>query len=153
MLTTIQNYIQSFMRRIKGNELYVGIGFLLLLLGLWWMFGQQQPIAPITNILDDSDEGMVGGGSDKQLVLYYADWCGHCQTLKPKWDELAAKYNGTQVGGYNVTIDKVNGDEFPEKTQELQIKGFPTIIMYKDGEKTVYTGDRSMESLEEFVRK
>ena len=26
-----------------------------------------------------------------KLVLIYADWCIHCQTLKPQWNEMKAQ--------------------------------------------------------------
>ena len=31
--------------------------------------------------------------SGKKLVLFYADWCGHCKKIKPEWDETAKEVN------------------------------------------------------------
>jgi len=98
--------------------------------------------------------GQRGGDVvDKQLVLFYAPWCGHCKSLKPTWDQLAQKYHNRVVGSEKVAIMKVNADEHPEKTQELDISGFPTIILFKGNDKIMYSGDRSLKSLETFLRR
>ena len=36
----------------------------------------------------------------------------------------------------------------------LQVKGYPTLILYKDGErKDKFSGSRSMENLQKFIHK
>ena len=83
--------------------------------------------------------------SEKNLVLYYAPWCGHCKALKPEWAKLE------QEGIKGVTISKVNADEEKEKVKEAGVDGFPTIILYNKGKSTVYSGARTAEAISKWA--
>ena len=52
--------------------------------------------------------------------------------MMPMIDELTAQYKG------KILIEKVNTDASKEVMQQLQIKGVPYLVLYKDG-KPVYT--------------
>lgn len=146
-------YLQNLVAGIKKRNLYIGLAVVVVLIVLWCFFVRQSPSAISQVNSDDSGEGELEGGdiSDKKLVLYYTNWCGHCNALKPTWDELTAKYNEKQVGGHPVVILKVDAEAEPEKVKELDIKGFPTVVLFKDGKTVYYSGDRSLESLVNFL--
>ena len=93
-------------------------------------------------------EGMKGEMVDeseflegKKLVLFYADWCGHCKKVMPDWDKAAKESNGNML--------KINCADESTKTQELAAKykvdGYPTIIIFDDGTPSDYTGSRTAE--------
>lgn len=84
-------------------------------------------------------EGFEAKG--KHLVLYFAPWCGHCKALKPEWEKLE------KSGVKGVTVSKVNSDDEPDKVKEAGVDGFPTIIFYNDGVKSVYTGARTADAI------
>ena len=87
-------------------------------------------------------------GSGKQAVLFYADWCGHCKKLKPIWDETAKEINvdGTKM----IKVNCGDGTDSDKKTMEkYSIDGYPTIIIFNDGEPTPYTGKRTKDDLKE----
>ena len=86
------------------------------------------------------------------LVMFFAPWCGHCKRLEPIWDEFTRNFDG-----YNgVQIIKVNGDENPDLAQLHNVRGFPTVKFCPRGvrnpEGLVYEGDRSMNSIAEFLQ-
>ena len=91
--------------------------------------------------------------NDKDVLLeFYAPWCGHCKSLAPKYDELAAMYTGNEDFNKKVTIAKVDAtaNDVPD-----EIQGFPTIKLFPAGKKDSpieYSGDRSIESLAAFVK-
>ena len=31
------------------------------------------------------------------MVLYYAEWCGHCKTMKPEWKQVVDKLNNPNM--------------------------------------------------------
>lgn len=78
------------------------------------------------------------------LVLFYADWCGHCKKLKPTWKEAAEK--AKEKG---LTMVQVNVGEGTEKDKEIsekyEIDGYPTIMLFKNGKAVPYEGPRTEE--------
>jgi len=88
------------------------------------------------------------------FVKFFAPWCGHCKRLAPTWEELAAKYSKTD----GVKIGKVDCTEGNDRNRELcgaqGVTGFPTLNIYKNGEKIEeYNGKRTIEDLEAFINK
>lgn len=81
------------------------------------------------------------------FVFYFADWCGHCTRVKPTWEKLP------QLFGSRVHCVMFNVDQ-PGAAPVLQregVRSFPTIKLYVKGVAHVYNGDRSRESLIDFV--
>lgn len=86
------------------------------------------------------------------FVKFFAPWCGHCKRLSPTWDELAKKF----VGRGDIKIAKVDCTiaDNKELCSEQEVDGFPTLFIYKNGEKaSEYNGSRSLDDLYEFVTK
>ena len=69
----------------------------------------------------NDDENDNNNENNKPIVyLYYADWCPHCKTMKPKWNEFKNNYKNL----YDFRdVDCTNGTDNPD------IKGFPTILL------------------------
>lgn len=65
---------------------------------------------------------------DKVVIDFYADWCGPCKMLSPILEEVAREEQ--------VDIWKVNVDEQEELAREYGIMSIPTVIVFKQGEKT-----------------
>lgn len=80
------------------------------------------------HVTDDQFESEVLNGEGAILVDFWAEWCGPCKQLSPILDELAGEFAG------KVTVVKVNIDENPESPQKYNVRGIPTMILFKDGE-------------------
>ncbi len=66
--------------------------------------------------------------SDKPvLVDFWAPWCAPCRIVSPVVEELADDYEG------RIKVAKVNTDENQMNANTLQIRGIPTLIMFKGG--------------------
>ncbi|HOK39498.1 MAG TPA: thioredoxin [bacterium] len=82
------------------------------------------------------------------LVDFYADWCGPCKMLAPVIEELAEDFAG------KAKICKLNTDENQEIAMNYNIRGIPTVIIFKDGEiKETLVGLRAKSEYEKLLNK
>jgi len=106
---------------------------------------------PVQIVVAKNYDAIVLEDSKDVLIEFYAPWCGHCKALAPKYDILAQLYVD-QGFADKVTIAKVDAtlNDVPD-----EIQGFPTIKLYKSGDKAnpiTYSGSRSIEDLIKFVK-
>ena len=94
-------------------------------------------------------EDQVNSGT--KLVLFYADWCGHCKKIKPVWDETAKEVNTDEVKMIKVNCGE-GTDEDQRVMKKYSIDGYPTIIKFVDGKATLYQGDRDSDSFKEMFQ-
>lgn len=86
------------------------------------------------------------------FIDFYSPWCGHCKRLAPTWEQLGKKYQNKD----GVKIAKVDctASDNKEFCNEQEIEGFPSLFIYKDGQKmSEYNGNRELEDLADFVNK
>lgn len=68
--------------------------------------------------------------SDKPvLVDFWAEWCGPCKMIGPSLEEISEEL------GDRVTIAKLNIDDSPETPSQFGVRGIPTMILFKNGQK------------------
>ena len=61
------------------------------------------------------------------LVDFWAPWCGPCRAMAPTVDAVADEYAG------KVKVGKLNTDDNPGTASRYQIRGIPTLLLFKGG--------------------
>ncbi|GAA5863327.1 hypothetical protein JCM8547_006948 [Rhodosporidiobolus lusitaniae] len=105
---------------------------------------------PVFVLVADEFDSVVAEDKDL-LVEFYAPWCGHCKKLKPTWDTLGERFSSVKS---KLTIAKFDATENDVPSSAgFRVSGFPTIKFKAAGSKEwiSYEGDRSLESLVEFL--
>ena len=65
--------------------------------------------------------------TNKKVVLdFFADWCGPCRTIAPKFVELESEFK-------TIEFLKVNIDDSAEIAERFAIKAMPTFVFIKNG--------------------
>ena len=78
-------------------------------------------------VTDADFEEKVLRSSVPVLLDVWAEWCGPCLVLAPTIDKLAAEYQGRAM------VAKLDYDTNPVTPAKYQVKGVPTMLLFKDG--------------------
>jgi len=127
-----------------------------------YVAGKLEPILksePIPETQEGPVHVLVGKNFDQDVfddkkdvfVEFYAPWCGHCKRLAPIWDSLAERYDAAKDTLLIAKMDATENDLPP--SVPFRVSGFPTLKFKPAGSRDFvdYEGDRSLESLIEFV--
>ena len=80
--------------------------------------------------------------NERVLVDFYATWCGPCRMLLPVLEEVSEDLP-------EVTILKVNVDDYPELSTRFGVTAIPTLIEFnKEKQVNLFRGYLSKEDLE-----
>ncbi|KAJ1964571.1 hypothetical protein IWQ62_002898 [Dispira parvispora] len=92
----------------------------------------------------------VVDGSKSVFIKFYAPWCGHCKSLAPTYDDLAKAFSHAKD---SVVIAKLDADAHRELGSRFEIKGFPTLKLFKDDKSQPldYKQGRDLDSLANFI--
>ncbi|KAK4660853.1 hypothetical protein QC762_122730 [Podospora pseudocomata] len=92
-------------------------------------------------------QSMVTLTQEPWFVKFYAPWCHHCQAMAPNWEQLAKEMKG------RLNIGEVNCDRDTRLCKELRVRGYPSIMFFKGGEKVEYEGLRGLGDFVQYAEK
>tara|TARA_B100000282_G_scaffold291688_2_gene264291 strand:+ start:452 stop:940 length:489 start_codon:yes stop_codon:yes gene_type:complete len=97
-----------------------------------------------------------------KLVLIYAEWCGHCQAMKPNWEEMKSDLINDNLYGPDDIIE-IESNEQEEQLpkinhlvtngSKINVNGYPTMGKIVDGGFKQYVGGRTTMELLNWANK
>ncbi len=85
-------------------------------------------------------------------ILFYAPWCPWCVKVKDDWMQFGKKATFLNVSAFDC---EKHGDHYQKIKTDLPhlVKGFPSMVVFKDGEATeaIGTGENS-RSVQNFIK-
>jgi len=98
---------------------------------------------------DDHDDDHEYEKDDEKpiLMLFKANWCGHCQNFFPEWEKLQQTLSGR--------CKMIKYDDTDDATimRQHNITGYPTIKIAYKSEIIEYNEDRTAENITQFLKK
>ena len=140
-----------------SSLMWVGGAILFIVLGLLIYFYVIEPtMKPAYKPNNEgNDNGSNTSNKEAELLLFYVDWCPHCKTAKPAWEEIKAKYENKTINGYTILFTEVNctneSAEVEQMMNKYKVEGFPTIKLLKDGQVVEYDAKPSKDTLDQFL--
>ena len=81
----------------------------------------------IPSVTDRTFEAEVLQSQVPVLIDFTATWCGPCKALKPIIEKVAQSHAG------RLKVLQLDIDDSPDTPSRFNIRGVPTVIMFKDG--------------------
>jgi len=90
---------------------------------------------------------------ESTIVLIYANWCPHCQTMKPEWNEMKNRL------GMDIETIEIEDSDFDKDTkirdiednklkgEHIEIMGYPTMFKVHNGHTDYYGGSRTASEM------
>ncbi|XP_073820596.1 protein disulfide-isomerase A6 homolog CaBP1 [Musca autumnalis] len=122
-------------------------GFVCLLLAVavpsvWGLYSSGDGVVELTPTNFDR---LVVQDDAIWVVEFYANWCGHCQSLAPEYKKLAKALKGV------IKVGAVDADEHKSLGGQYGVRGFPTIKIFGANKRspTDYNGQRTAKAIAE----
>jgi len=84
------------------------------------------------------------------LTEFYAPWCGHCKALAPEYSKAAQSLASS---GSLIKLAKVDATEQTEIAEKFEVRLFPTLMFFRNGNPSKYNGGRTSDEIVSWVTK
>lgn len=89
------------------------------------------------------------------VMFFHVDWCPHCKTALPEWENFKKQFNNKEVNGYITKCVDVDCTDENSKVQNMiskyDIESYPTVKMVKDKNTIEFDSKITSNTLEHFV--
>jgi len=87
------------------------------------------------------------------LLGVFSDGCGHCQQMKPQWEQLKERMCDKKNTAGLIELDSRVVPNIDNELIKQKINGYPTILIIKNGKPLQeYNGDRSTDNMYRFCK-
>jgi protein disulfide-isomerase len=117
---------------------------------------QTKPAKPVStpnnlgksiSLTAESFQSLVTMSQEPWFIKFYAPWCGHCKAMAPNWVQLAKEMQG------KLHIGEVNCEVEARLCKDVHLRGYPTILFFRGGERVEYDGLRGLGDFVTYANK
>ena len=147
----------SMSEYMTGNTLVYIVAFILFLFiaGCYYYYYILPDVQAKYSPNNEQTANDSGSNGTAELLFFYTNWCPHCKTAKPVWNELKTEYENKTINGYKIIFTEVDCSEETTEVDKMMnqynVEGYPTIKLLKDGEVIEYDAKPSRETLVQFL--
>jgi thiol-disulfide isomerase/thioredoxin len=155
------NTMYSKLTSITGNfstkTIIIIVVVLFIILAFFYYFNYVSPkfTTKFTTSYQIKEGEFNTPSKQAELLFFYADWCPHCKSAKPIWNEIKTEFQNRTINGYNILFTEINCSNENAETEQMMnkynIEGFPTIKLLKDGQIIEYDAKPTKDTLREFL--
>lgn len=118
---------------------------------------KSQPIpdendGPVYTVVGDSWSEIVEDTEKDVMIAQVAEWCGHCNALKPIYKKVAEELKEAGIDHVKLAMMDATENDAPD---EYKARGFPTVHFFpagKDQKGIEYDSDRSSKAIIEWIK-
>ena len=136
--------VNALSKKMSLDKVLVIVLIIVVLVAAYYFMSKSNVSENFSSKLENKDKA--------SFVMFYADWCPHCQNAKPIVNDLQEEVSNDNQLKKNVEIIKVNCEEEKELANKYQISGYPTFKLIKDSEVVEYEGGADKDQFMSFLR-
>ena len=118
---------------------------------------KSQPIpdennGPVYTVVGDSWSEIVEDTEKDVMIAQVAEWCGHCNALKPIYKKVAEELKEAGIDHVKLAIMDATENDAPDA---YKARGFPTVHFFpagKDQKGIEYDADRSSKGIIDWIK-
>jgi thiol-disulfide isomerase/thioredoxin len=143
---------------LSTNSIMIFLSVIIfIIIGFSYYYFYLRPVMKATYRAND---GVNEGNSNNEdtnveLLFFSADWCPHCKTAKPIFNEFSAEHKNKAINGYVVQFTEINctneSNESSKLMDKYNIEGFPTIKLLMNGQIIEFDAKPTKENLTQFL--
>lgn len=126
------------------NPFYILLGIFAVCILCWYIY-KNFFVIDNTKFIPNNEynpENRLNG----TITLYYTEWCPHCKTMMPEWNNFKTNYTSNT---YDIVFNEIDCDKNSAETTD--INEFPTVIMRRGDNKYYYDSKFSEETMNKFI--
>ena len=150
------NILKTVGGALNNNKFIIVFSLILfaILAGLYYYYY----ISPKMNPKYHPNNEQIPGdkpSNNAELLFFYTDWCPHCKTAKPIWNDLKSEYQNKTINGYTIIFTDIDCSEETAEVDKMMnqygVEGYPTIKLLKDGQVIEYDAKPTKDTLTQFL--
>jgi len=168
IITVISDTLKPYANSILGLIIF----FIFIGVGYYTYYRYYIPYIEKQNGSDIANSN--GKKKIVNIFFFFVDWCPHCKTAKPEWNNFKLQYNNIEkdnylIKCYDINCTEDNGtieiSEIPPEASDIHttpvkiadlirkynIEAYPTIKMIKDDTTIDYDAKITNSNLEKFI--